>query len=59
MLREALAGAEKVRDEDLIDVMRSASAALRAIRHQTVIMKLPDGQLCYEDNLGSETRQLC
>ena len=22
-------------------------------------MKLPDGQLCYEGNLGSETRQLC
>ena len=23
------------------------------------LMKLPDGQLCYEGNLGSETRQLC
>jgi hypothetical protein len=22
------------------------------------LMKLPDGQLCYEGNLGSETRQL-
>jgi hypothetical protein len=23
------------------------------------LVKLPDGQLCYEGNPGSETRQLC
>ena len=35
------------------------SAPRQGPQSGTALMKLPDGQLCYEGNLGSETRQLC
>jgi len=42
---------------------RVSDSVTRSVRHvrghnPDRLMKLPDGQLCYEGNLGSETRQL-
>jgi len=42
---------------------RVSDSVERSVRHvrghnPDRLMKLPDGQLCYEGNLGSETRQL-
>jgi hypothetical protein len=42
-------------------VSDSVERSVRHVRGQNPnrLMKLPDGQLRYEGNLGSETRQLC